>query len=216
MDSSSTDGSLTYLEKQGVQTFLYDSPHFNYAHAFNLAAKHAKGDILVRLSGDVIPLNEHFLEELIRPFSDEKVGATYGRYTISGRKGFTYPDYWQASRFPEKEVRYHAKPPLLAGVNIFGKIFNLAGGCCAIRKSLWKHRPFNENMLGGEDAEYAWFLHMEGYDIVYNPKATVLHEHIVGRHKPKSLLDYLNIWQFLFNWQIIKNTAISFLPKKKE
>ena len=219
MDSSSTDGSLSYLEKMKVQTFLYDSPHFNYARAFNLAAEHAKGELLVRLSGDVIPTNEHFLSELIKPFSKEKVGATYGRYIISGRKGYTYPAFWHEDRFPNKEINYHINPPFLAGVSIFGweinkkqngKIFNLAGACCAVRKSIWKTRQFNENLIGGEDAEYAWYLHMKGYDVVYNPKAVVLHEHPISRHEPANLFEIFNVWQFIFNWEIVKNTVLHY------
>ena len=55
-------------------------------------------------------------------------------------------------------------------------VYEFAGGCCAVRKSTWEN-DLNERLLAGEDAEYSWFLHLIGYDIVYNPKAVALHEH---------------------------------------
>lgn len=212
VDSNSKDGTLEYLNKEDVTVVEYDSARFNFSHAFNMGAQRATGDILVRLSGDAIPQAKTCIEELIKPLNDKKVGASYGKYIISGKKGFSYPDFWPESRFPKKITRYHVNPPFLAGVNIFGweinrkhnaEIFNLAGGFCAVKKTIWKKRPFNEDLWSGEDAEYAWYLHMKGFDVVYTPHAEVLHEHPVTTFSHKNYTDYLNIWQLLFNWQII-------------
>lgn len=181
VDSGSVDGAVEYIKSLQVKLVQIRPEDFNYAFAFNKGASEAKGDYLIRLSGDCIPLSGDFIQELIKPFDDNKVGGTYGKYTISGKKGFGYPSYWPASRFPKKITRYSVKNRMFIGIVEIGKarseIFNFAGGCCAIRKSIWSKRPFNESLSEGEDAEYAWFLHVVGYDIVYNPKAVVLHEH---------------------------------------
>lgn len=213
VDSGSTDGAMEYIEKLPVKLVKIQPGTFNFAKAFNEGAQAAEGECLVRLSGDAIPIGEKFLTEMVKPFKDLKVGGTYGRYTISGRAGYGYPDYWPQERFPEKLTRYSVEPSPLNGISVFGiefgdhkkseMVFNFAGACCAIRRDIWQRRPFNENLIAAEDAEYSWFLHLVGYDIVCNPKAEVLHEHkiggkpVLGRWKPSK-------WQLVFTWQITK------------
>lgn len=217
VDSGSTDGARSYIKRiksKRVRLVEISPNNFNYSKAFNAGANHASGKYLIRLSGDCIPVKTSWLAEIIKPFSDLKVGGTYGRYIVTGRKGFTYPDYWPAERFPNVVTRYSVTPTFLMGVSIFGlqpgdrktseRVFNFTGGSCAIRKNIWKQRPFNESLLAAEDAEYSWFLHIVGYDVVYNPKAEVIHEH---RFNPiKTAGNYLGIslWQWVFNWQITK------------
>lgn len=216
IDSGSTDGAREYVESLPIQLVKIKPKAFNFAKAFNIGAKKAKGKYLVRLSGDVIPIGRNWLNEIIKPFIKPRVGGTYGIYTITGRKGYGYSDFWPAERFPKKLTRYSVKPTFLMGVNIFGyqfgddktrkRVFDFAGGCCAIRKKIWQKRPFNEGLLEGEDAEYAWFLHLIGYDIVCNPKAKTIHEHKLNINKDKSFLASRGVtrWQWVFNWQIIK------------
>jgi len=216
VDSGSTDGARGYLESLPVKLVKIRPETFNFAKAFNTGAEKAEGKFLVRLSGDVIPIGEGWLNEMIRPFEDPGVGGTYGIYTITGREGYGYPDFWPAERFPQKLTKYSVRPTFLMGINLFGiefgddkareKAFNFAGGCCAVRKNIWQKRPFNEKLLAGEDAEYAWFLHLIGYDIVCNPKAKTIHEHKLARSKDNSFLASRGItkWQWVFNWQIAK------------
>ncbi len=180
LDSGSNDGSVEYIASQPVKLIQIKPEDFQYAKVFNIGAKHATGEILVRLSGDAVPINDQWLKEMIRPFEDTKVGGTYGKYTISGENpGYGYPQYWSKKRFPEKEIRFSIKPNPLSHLNFFNgiKVLWFAGGCCAFRRSIWEKRGMNEKIFSGEDAEYSWFIHLLGFDIVYCPKAIVLHEH---------------------------------------
>lgn len=211
VDSGSTDGAVGLVKSLPVKLVQIPPENFNYASAFNLGASWAKGEFLVRLSGDCIPQRIDFLTELLRPFSDPRVGATYGRYSISGRPGFGFPPAWSASRFPNKLTRYHIRPNFISSMSLMGetseKLFNLAGGCCAVRKEIWKKRPFNENLAEAEDAEYAWFLHLIGYDIVYNPRAVCLHEHKISRRFYRPL-------QVKINWMKVLAGFIKYYFKK--
>lgn len=212
VDSGSADETRGFARSLGVKVIEINPHTFNYANAFNNAARVARGKYLVRLSGDVIPLGWNWLREMVKPFTDQRVGATYGVYTITGRKDWGYPDFWPAERFPDKLTRFSVRPTPFMGFNLFGKefgdskvrkfVFNLAGGCCAVRRDIWLKRPLNEKLASGEDAEYAWFLHLAGYDIACDPKAKAIHEH----KKDNSVLASLGVtrWQWLFNWQIAK------------
>lgn len=101
------------------------------------------------------------------------------------------------------------------GVNLFGKefgddkareeVFNFADSCYAIKK-VWQKRPFSEKILAGEDAEYSWFLHVIGHDIIYNPKAKVIHEHKLSRSMDNSFWASrgVGVWQWVFYWHVAK------------
>jgi len=205
VDSGSTDGAREYVEPLPIKLVKIQPQNFKFAKAFNFGANNAKGEFLIRLSGDVLPIRKDFLKEMIKYFEDKKVGGTYGKYTQTGRKGYSYPNFWPPERFPNKTIRFNIKPNLIKV--IFGNksyvdvLTSFAGGCCAIRKDIWKARPFNENLLGGEDAEYAAYLHLKGWDIVYNPEAEAIHEHKI---------ENLNagLWGEL-SWKII--SSIEFL-----
>lgn len=206
VDSGSTDGAVKYVESLPVKLVRIFPKTFNYARAFNTGAGKAKGEYLVRLSGDAVPLRGDFLTELVKPFDDPKVGGTYGRYTISGRKGYSYPNYWGGWRFPEKLKRYSVKP--VFGMGLIGRggmhLYDFAGAACAVRREIWRKRGLNEGLVAGEDAEYGWFLHLIGYDIVCNPRAVVLHEHPVKVSKAVRTYLGLNKWQVIFTWNILR------------
>jgi len=203
VDSGSTDGAKEYALSMGAKLVEYKGK-WNYARAANMGVKEARGKFVIRLSGDVIPLKKDFLSQMIKPFEDLKVGGVYGRYTISGKRGYGYPDFWESWRFPKKQTRYSVRQYFLMGLLGIGgvHVYNFAGGCCAIRREIWKKRGFNEKLIAGEDAEYAWFLHVIGYDIVCNPSAVVLHEHKIKRVKKrvKKMRTFLGLsrWQVVF------------------
>jgi len=205
VDSGSTDGAREYVQRLPIKLIKIKPKVFNFAAAFNTGAKVASGEFLIRLSGDVIPRKIDFISQMIKPFQDPKVGATYGKYTITGRKGYTYPYFWSEWRFPSKETRYSVKPNLLkmrTGSEHMTEVTNLAGGCCSIRRSIWKSRPFNEKMPAAEDAEYSIYLHLKGFDIVYNPEADVTHEHKIENLKGSMWSEIK--WRLIFNREIIK------------
>lgn len=212
VDSGSTDGAIDYIKSKPIKLVEIRPKFFNYAEAFNAGAKVSKGEFLIRLSGDAIPVNENFIEEMIMPFKDPKVGGTYGRYTASGRRGYALPFDWPARRFPEKMTSYSVTPSIIKSLFSFKhreEITNWAGGCCALRREIWEKRHFNEKITAAEDAEYAVYLHLAGYSIVYNPKAIAVHEHKIN--------DKNNTFNLLFSkwfWLLIFQTTRLLLKKK--
>lgn len=223
VDSGSTDGAREYCLKNKLKVVDIPAENFKFAHAFNTGAKEAKGKILIRLSGDCIPTKTNWLEEIIKPFKNPKIGGVFGKYILSGKKGYTYPNFWYASRFPKKYTVYSIKPFFLMGAGILnfsiGKgVYEFAGGCSAIRKKVWDKRPFNEKIMAGEDAEYSWFLHLIGYDIAYSPKVEVIHEHKIDKLETIKATSGLSLWSFMFVtniWKYWLGKLVGIDPYKK-
>ncbi|MFA6463360.1 MAG: glycosyltransferase [Candidatus Shapirobacteria bacterium] len=181
VDSGSPKSVINYYRQFNPKIISIKPKDFNFSHAFNLGASVAKGKYLIRLSGDVIPQKNDFIKQLISPFSDQKIGATYGNYQITDHI-YDYPPFWSQKDFPQKSIRHHTEFRPLSGLiekslTDYKNIYKMAGGCCAIPAQIWQKRPFNQTLKFGEDAEYAWYLHSIGLDIVYVPTAATIHQH---------------------------------------
>jgi rhamnosyltransferase len=181
VDSGSPKDVIEFYKKFNLKIVKIKPNNFNFSYAFNKGASVAKGKYLIRLSGDVIPQKLDFVKQLISPFSDPKIGATYGNYQVID-KTQDYPPFWSQKDFPSNSIRHHVKFTPLSGIfeksiKDYQNIFKLAGGCCAFPRLIWKKRPFNQKMKNSEDAEYAWYIHSLGLDIVYVPQAKCVHQH---------------------------------------
>ena len=57
---------ISTLDSSLISYYKYDYPYYHIAHAYNLAAKKSKGDILVVLGADIMPDETYF--EVIRSY----------------------------------------------------------------------------------------------------------------------------------------------------
>jgi len=162
-DNSSNDGTRDELLKYAKE--IIDIPVGKYVpgKVLNHAMRIITGDIAVFLNSDCTPLDEFWLEELLRGFSEPETAAVFGR------------------QLPREDCR-----PLFARDihNTFGDgsrqsrwrhCFSITSS--AIRRSVWEEEPFNEDLQYSEDIEWTWNARRRGYSIVYMQRSSVLHSH---------------------------------------
>jgi len=164
---------------------------FNYAKAFNLGGKASRGDIIVRLSGDAIPVNNSWLSNLLKPLANAEVAGTYSQQIYSGSADWHYKllHFFAFSRFRpffEKAA--------------FGLMF--WGTACALRKKLWEKIPFDERQRTMEDARWSFEVSKLGFKTVYVPSSVVWHSH---RRKLKDTL-----YENFFNGGITRTFSLYF------
>jgi glycosyltransferase involved in cell wall biosynthesis len=80
VDSGSTDNTLDIAHKYDCKVINLKSEDFTFGKALNMGYREAGGEIFVNLSGHSIPLNMQFLKNLIEPYKDPLVMATFGRH----------------------------------------------------------------------------------------------------------------------------------------
>ena len=199
VDSGSTDGTDNFLKNQKVILLKIKPEDFHFSKTFNWAAKQVDCEIIIRLSGDVIPIDNLFLYNLTKQFQDPEVAATYSRYILQPNSDKVLPLNWPEKRFKPTSEIYQIDPKIFSKKsmmikNNFVKLTNLAGGACAIRKSVFDQRPFNTNLLEAEDAEYSFYLHHSGYKIGYSAEAKVIHEHEKIKLTPKTIKKLLLVY----------------------
>lgn len=129
--------------------------------ALNLAAKKAKGDILILTDGDVFVGNES-IKFLIDPFKNKNIGAVTGRPIPINSKNDQY-GYW--AHLLTEVAHERRKRALRLGKRLFG-----SGYLFGIRKDLLPHL---DSDLLSEDGYISNEVYKRGYKIDYSEKAQV-------------------------------------------
>jgi rhamnosyltransferase len=173
VDSSSSDDTGEIAKHFGIQIIRIKRREFDHGGSRTFGAKMSKGDIVVYLTQDVLPVDTRAIENLIKPLGDERVGAAFGRQapqqgaTAFGAhlRLFNYPERSSMKSLSDKD-RYGIKTPFLS--NSFA----------AYRKrALEKIGGFHEDLILGEDMCAGAKLLLAGYTIAYAADAVVSHSH---------------------------------------
>jgi rhamnosyltransferase len=145
---------------------------FTHGGARNLGAREAKGEIIVLMTQDAVPQDPAWLANLLAPFSDPKVAATYSRQV-------PYPDanpmerYFLHTHFPPGNA---VRREQHEGDHGLGDVF-FSNVAAALRRELLLKFPFDEKIIMSEDQQVSRDLLKAGYAVVYQPRSVVIHSH---------------------------------------
>ena len=178
IDSGSTDRTNQILAKFPIRLKEIPPATFNHGETRNLGAELSKGEYLVYLTQDATPLNEKWLERLMRPFKeDRRVAGCF------------------SSQLPREECHLMEKRQILETELVSGKErrintaignpdyernrypfiwFSNTSSC--IRKEIWEKIPFRK-LEFAEDQDWAQRVLEAGYKTVYVPDSIVIHSH---------------------------------------
>lgn len=169
VDSGSTDRTLLVAANFPVTICKIDPDEFSFGHALNVGCSVATADFLVFASAHVYPTHRRWLEYLLAPFSDQNVALAYGK-----QRGNAHTNYSEhrifCKWFPETSLPVQ-KSPFCNNANAM------------IRKSLWEKNPYNEEITGLEDLEWAQRIIHSGYYLAYIAEADVIHVHNETPHE---------------------------------
>lgn len=163
VDSGSTDDSVEICRRRGATVVHIDPADFSFGRALNYGCRVATGEILVFVSAHVYPADERWLEALVRPFGDPDVVLSYGRQTGDNRNAFSEIQLMR-QWFPEQRD-YDQSNPFCNNAN------------CAVRRSWWEQLPYDEDLTGLEDLDWAKRAQSRGGKIAYEPDALIYHIH---------------------------------------
>ena len=166
IDSGSTDNTREIAASfPAVRLLGIEPEEFTFGRALNRAAGQARGEYLVMLSAHASPADERWLAHLLRPFTERRVAAVYGRQLPRAEAWPPVKVDLQHCYGPERQVH----------TSMEEAFFSNANG--AIRRALWEKLPFDETLPACEDQDWARRAVAAGYCIVYEPQAAVYHSH---------------------------------------
>jgi len=191
VDDASIDGTEEWLKKEFPDVIcLHHSKNIGFTRAVNIAAKYSKADFLVLLNNDVHPLKK-YLDNALKYFDDEDVFAVTFNEENSSWPLISWTGKINYTRGEDKSLpRYSAWA---------------SGGSAVFRKSIW-------DQLGGldeiyapaywEDIDIGYRAWKQGYKIIWDNHATVIHEHEASYSKfdPNYINRIKQRNELLFNW----------------
>lgn len=163
VDSGSTDATLDVCSGYGCKIVHIRSEDFSFGRSLNVGCRATSGDLLVFISAHVYALDPGWLSSLVAPFKTEDIGLVYGRQTGDHRSQFSELQIMR-KWFPSASVEDQRNP-----------FCNNAN--CAIRRHWWERLPYDEDLTGLEDLDWAKRLLAAGGRIAYEASATVAHIH---------------------------------------
>ena len=174
VDSSSGDGTSTKAKDAGYSVLSIQPGDFNHGGTRQMAADFmSDSDFLVYLTQDAVLVDESAIERLVLPFTDEGVGATFGRQLPRLSAG---PREAHARNFNYPDVSLVRDVSLKARLG-FKTIFS-SNSFAAYRKSaLNSIGGFPENVIVSEETIVFARLTLAGWKTAYVADAKVRHSH---------------------------------------
>jgi len=198
VDDYSSDNSVEFIKKNFPEIKLIcHTQNRGFAYASNHGVRMASSKLVVLLNNDV-SVSSNFLEYVFGHFKDENIFAVSlherGGFpaTIEFKNGFLHHEPGQKS--------FNATPTAW-----------ISGGSGMFRKSIWKK-------LGGfdselfvpfywEDTDLGYRAHKHGYELLWEPKAQVIHNHETTINTGNFNIGYMNRVkernELLFLWKNI-------------
>jgi len=167
-DDASTDRTRDVAARFPVRFFERPKGPYKPGRTLNPLVRAAKGDIVVFNNSDAVPLDEHWLDELLRPLLDDPSHLTFSFANQMPRR--------DAQALVRKDnERAFGDGKTQATWRFF---FSLASS--ATWRRLIVETPFDEGIQYSEDVEWAWRNSRRSVNpvrIVYCPEARVEHSH---------------------------------------
>lgn len=163
VDSGSTDATVSIASRYPVKVVSIKPEEFTFGRSLNIGCQQASAEFLVFASAHVFPVYEDWLERMIEPFQDPGVALTYGQQRGNSTTKFSEHQHF-AKMYPDVSTLKQTTP-----------LCNNANA--AIRKSLWEERPYNEELPGLEDLDWATWAVSQGHWLSYVAEAAIIHVH---------------------------------------
>jgi len=168
VDNNSTDHTIEVAKRYPVSTIVRIDKFFP-GKALNDGIRVSTGNYIVCVSAHCIPRDGQWLQNLYDNFDgNKKIAGVYGRqlplsYTSDADKRDLLISFGQDRKTQVKDYFFHNANSMLS-------------------RAIWDKFPFDEGATNIEDRVWAKAVTEAGYQIVYEPRASVYHYHGLHQH----------------------------------
>jgi glycosyltransferase involved in cell wall biosynthesis len=179
VDSGSTDATLAIASAFDVKVVHIAPGTFSFGGSLNKGLEAAEGDIAVFASAHVYPVYDTWIERLIEPFEDDAIALSYGRQVVPPDGAYA-EGRLLAQWFPSQSTA-HQNHPFCNNAN------------AAIRRDVWRDVPYDDQLTGLEDLDWAKKVLARGHLLSYRADAPIVHVHdesfsqIVNRYRREAI-----------------------------
>ena len=198
VDNKSTDKTIARTKDFNNIKYVTIA-HYLPGDSLNKGIEASTGDYIVCLSGHCLPVDNYWLEHLVSALEEnENYAGVYGRQEPMS---FSTPsdkrDLLLVFGLDRKIQKYDS-------------FFHNANSI--LRRSLWDKVPFNKQITNIEDRIWGQEMISLGYNLVYEPEASVYHYH--GIHQDGNIERCNNIVKIIQHMQPNSDDLVSLDPNK--
>jgi rhamnosyltransferase len=174
IDSSSEDDTRRIAKSFDAEVIVIKRKDFNHGGTRNLGVHHTSSEIVVFLTQDALPADEYAIENLIKPFYDNKdTVAAYGRQ-LPRQGANPIEAYARLFNYPPTSLLKSSTDISKLGI----RTAFLSNAFAAYRRStLLSIGGFPSNTIVNEDTHVTAKMLLEGWKIAYCADAKVYHSH---------------------------------------
>ena len=172
VDNNSSDHTVEVAKRYPVASIVIFDKFFP-GKAINDGIHVSTGEYIACISAHCIPKNNQWLRNLHDNFKgNHKLAGVYGRqlpltYTSDADKRDLLITFGQDRKIQVKDYFFHNANSMFP-------------------REVWDKHPFNENATNIEDRIWGKEVIKEGYEISYDPNASVYHYHGLHQHEKSS------------------------------
>jgi len=174
IDSASNDNTVDIAKKhKNVKIIEIKREQFNHGATRHNAFLESIGDIVCFLTQDALPLNEFYIENLVKPFSENpNIACVYGRQ-VARENACQTEKLLKEFNYPDKSFIRSKKDIEKFGI----KAFFTTNVCSAYRRDCYLQVGGFKKVIVSEDMEIAYRFLMADFEIFYASNAVILHSH---------------------------------------
>ena len=167
-----------YRDIPGMEVHHLTKEEFDHGGTRNLAAWYSESDIMIFMTDDAVPQDEHLIENLLKGLDQkgpegETVAVAYAKQ-LPAKDCHTIERYTRSFNYPDTSMIKTKKDLETMGI----KTYFASNVCCAYRKDIFrKLEGFVNSTIFNEDMIYAATAMEAGYAVAYVPDAKVIHSH---------------------------------------
>lgn len=163
VDSGSEDATVEIARRFGARIVHIAPRDFSFGRSLNMGCAAANGDVIVIPSAHVYPIHDRWIAALTEPFKDDGIGLSYGRQV--GDKITRYSEHRILAQYFPPQSDPDQKHPFCNNANV------------AVRRSVWEQHPYDEQLTGLEDLDFARRILEARWRIAYVAEAVIVHVH---------------------------------------
>jgi len=157
-----------------IQVSYIDKANYDHGGTRRYGAGLSNADILMYMTQDAVPKDEFLIENLIKPYQDPQVSASYARQ-LANSKADIIEHYTRNFNYPNESRVKSVKDIEALGI----KTYFCSNVCATYRRDIYeKLGGFVGKTIFNEDMIMAHAMIHAGYKIAYQADAKVIHSHV--------------------------------------
>lgn len=173
IDTPGEKQPIPNIPGSNITVIPIDKKDFDHGGTRKYGASQSNADILMYMTQDAVPVDEFLIENLLKPYEDPMVAATYARQ-LPDERSELLERYTRHFNYPRKSRVKSSEDIKELGI----KTFFCSNVCATYRRDTYhKLGGFVEKTIFNEDMIMAFGIIGAGYRIAYVAEAMVVHSH---------------------------------------